>query len=222
MRKAFVVLVCFICIPVFLVGCVRSRSSDAEIIKDLQNQVEDLQAQLDAQTENVPTQALPDQSEAPVASATPSPTPSLLPAPSTPAMYDSDALFVSFDPGTGIAQFDYIEILQGNDAVQYMVTYQGKTLQEAQDIVENWADSECIVKNHNSQLRSIDMNGPAIKMLCYPNGDEDYSLNGISFSYQDFVTLYTNHPDKVDCYLFYHIDVNSAGNVVEVKQVYWP
>jgi len=137
-------------------------------------------------------------------------------------MYTSKALFVSFDPGTGIAEFDYIDLLQGDDAVQYMVTYEGKTQQEAQDIVDGWADSECIIKNHNTQLRMIDMDGPAITMLWYPNGDEDYSLNGVSFSYQDFVTLYNNHPDKVDWYLFYQIEVDGSGNVTHVEQVYWP
>ena len=180
--------------------------------------------ELDVGIEPLPTDS-PTITEAPaVPDPPPMPDPAL-PSPTAqtgPNMYDSNALFVSFDPSTGIAAFDFIDVLQGDDAVQHMVNYEGKTPQEAQDIVDGWADSECIIKNHNPQLRMIDMDGPAITMLWYPNGAEDFTLNGVSFSYQDFVTLYTNHPDKVDWYLFYHIDVDGAGNVVEVEQVYWP
>lgn len=151
----------------------------------------------------------------------PTPSPTLAP-PQNPSMYDSDAFLVSFDASTGFAEFDFIVILQGDAAVQYMVSNQGKTLQEAQDIVDDWADSECIIKNDNPQLRTINMTSTDITMLFYPDGSEDYTLSGVSFTYNDFVNLYQNNFERIEYYLFYHIDVDSAGDVLVVSQVYWP
>ena len=55
-------------------------------------------------------------------------------------MYTSYADLVSFDPETGIAKFDYFDMLRGDKAVAFLVASEGYTQAAAEELVENFAD----------------------------------------------------------------------------------
>lgn len=158
----------------------------------------------------------------PTPTPTPTPTPSPTPSPEpTPRMYSSYADMKSFDPATGIAEFDYWEMLKGKDAVKWLVENKGYTEAAAQAEVDGYADSEFITKNTNPQLRAIDMSTVPIRMMYKPNGKKVSGANPIATSYADFCTLYANYPKKVLNSNFYYITVHTDGSI-KVDQVYWP
>lgn len=158
---------------------------------------------------------------------TPAPTPISTPVP-TPTnsanMYSSLADMITFDPSTGWAQFDYWDKLTGNDAVDWLVSYEGYTQDEAQDIVDDWADTEYIKKNTNPQLRTIDLSVVPVWMLQYPSGydvapEPDPELT----SFADLCALYSIDPDLLlENVFYYYITVNSQGVVTEVRQRWHP
>ena len=103
------------------------------------------------------------------ATATPTSAPS--PTPKGPAMYSSYADLISFDPETGIAKFDYFDMLRGADAVKFLVDHEGYTQTAAQKMVDDFADSEFVKKNTNPQLRAIDIDDVPLKLMVKPSGD---------------------------------------------------
>lgn len=144
------------------------------------------------------------------------------PAPSGPEMYSSYAHLVSFDPGTGIAQFDYFEMLYGDEAVQYLVEHRGYTLEEAQEEVDSYAESESVVKNDNPQLRAINLTKHSLSLMYQPSGEEVTDATPIPSTYSDFLAIWKLDPNLLLHTYFYYIHVNDAGNVYLVEQVFWP
>lgn len=157
---------------------------------------------------------------------TPAPTntpqPSPTPTPKGPRMYSSYADLVSFDPETGIAKFDYFDMLRGKEAVDYLVEHESYKLADAQELVDNFADSEYVKKNTNKQLRAIDLDDVALKLMVKPDGKPVDDANSISATAADFRKIYDIDTSLLLESYFYHIKVDSDGAVSLVEQVYWP
>ncbi len=153
-----------------------------------------------------------------VSSEAPSPTP----LPTGPAMYSSYAHLVSFDPDTGIAQFDYFDMLRGDEAVQYLVEHEDYTEAEAQNYVDDFADSEFIEKNTNPQLRAIDVTHISLSLMYQPSGAAVTDATPIPSTYSDFLAIWALNPALLLDHYFYYIHVADDGHVYLVEQVYWP
>lgn len=136
-------------------------------------------------------------------------------------LYTSYAFMKSFDPARGWADFDYFEMLRGDDAVQWLVDHEGYTFADAQDTVDNFADSEFITKNTNPVLRTIDLRELPLKMMFHPDGSMVEDANPIDATISDLYALYAHDPELVLNSFFYFIEVD-GGEVVSVEQVYWP
>lgn len=72
-------------------------------------------------------------------------------------IYSSYAHLETFDPITGLAGFDYFDMLTGQEAIDWLVEHEGYTQTDAEDLVNNFADTEYVEKNINPRLRMIDM-----------------------------------------------------------------
>jgi ABC-type transport system substrate-binding protein len=161
--------------------------------------------------------------ETPVVTAAPSPTPTAAPTPTPkgPSMYSSYAYLVSFDPDTGIAKFDYFDMLRDEDAIDYLVKHKGYTQADAEELVENFADSEFVEKNDNPQLRAIDIDDVPLKLMVKPNGDPVDDTEPVSVTAEEFRAIYALNTSLLLESYFYHITVDD-GKVTLVEQVYWP
>lgn len=137
----------------------------------------------------------------------------------TASIYSSYAHMVSFDPARGWADFDYFEMLRGDDAIKWLVDKKGYTLANATAEVENFADSEFIESNVNPQLRTIDLREVPIKLIYQSDGTMVES--GIDGDIGDLYELYEHNKSLVIDTNFYYIKVEN-GEVVSVDQVYWP
>jgi hypothetical protein len=139
----------------------------------------------------------------------------------TAAMYSSYAYMVSYDPARGWADFDYFNLLQGDDAVQYLVDHEGYTLEDAQALVDDFADSEFICQNDNPQLRTVDLQEVDLKLMYYPDGTMVTDATSLDSELIDLYDLYHVDPDLVLDSFFYYITVVD-DDPVAVEQVYWP
>lgn len=207
MKKAFCALICILLL---------STTGACGIFQKVEDQ-------------NTPS---PSASESPLISSSASPSASaqdeqptqtpigMSPYPSNTAkMYSSYARMVSFDPARGWADFDYFEMLKGNDAVQWLVDKEGYTLAKAQAEVADYADSEFIEKNTNPQLRTIDLREIPLKLIYKSDGT--MVETGINGDIGDLFDLYQHNKSLVLDTNFYYIEVKN-GEVVAVNQVYWP
>jgi hypothetical protein len=139
-----------------------------------------------------------------------------------PAMYSSYAHMVSFDPARGLAEFDYFDLLRGDDAVEWLVESEGYTVADAAAAVADFADSEFVEKNANPQLRTIDLADIPVTLMFDPEtGDMLEPSSPLTGSLIDLYNLFElDHKLVLDAF-FYWIEV-SQGDVVAVTQVYWP
>lgn len=138
------------------------------------------------------------------------------------SMYSSYAHMVSFDPATGWAEFDYFDILKGQDAIDWLVEHEGYTVADAEAEVNDYADSEYVYKNVNPQLRIADMNAVSITVMYDVGGTMVEVPDSVPMTYSDFLVLYNAHPDLlVDGDFFFHVTV-TGGVITEVDQVFWP
>ena len=147
--------------------------------------------------------------------------PSVSSAPNGPKLYSSCAHMTAYHPSTGLADFDYFDMLRGEDAIKWMVSHEGYTKAEAEEIVAEFADSEFIEKNENSQIRTIDLNQVELKLMYGQNGEMVADSTPVASTVAKFNTLYTHDPSLVLDSFFYYVKVQN-GAVVEVTQVYWP
>lgn len=116
-------------------------------------------------------------------------------------IYTSYAYMVSFDPSTGLAEFDYFDTLTGQDAIDWLVEHEGYTQEDAENKVNNWADTECLEINNNPRLRVIDMSTVPITS----NRDENgyLALPAVSLTYSEFV-------DRIDDFVYSSTNHSSA------------
>ena len=166
----------------------------------------------------------PPPTETPVATAAPTPTPTAAPSPTPkkPSMYSSYAYLVSFDPDTGIAKFDYFDMLRDDDAIDYLVKHKGYTQSDAENLVENFADSEFVEKNDNPQLRAIDIDDVPLKLMVKPNGEMVDDATSIAATAAQFRAIYSLNTSLLLESYFYYVHVESDGKISLVEQVYWP
>ncbi len=137
-------------------------------------------------------------------------------------MYSSYADLISFDPDTGIAKFDYFDMLRGDSAVDFLVDHEGYTQIAAEKHVRSFADSEYVKKNTNSQLRAIDIDDVPLKLMVKPNGDPVVGTEPKSVTAAQFRAIYSLNTSLLLESYFYYIHVESDGTVALVEQVYWP
>ena len=138
-------------------------------------------------------------------------------------MYSSYAHMRSFDPATGIAQFDYFDILIGDEAVDWLINGAGYCSVDAQDEVDTFADSEYIEKNTNPQLRPIDLANVPLKLMYTPSGKLLTQPDGEPSDYADVLELWQVNQSYVLYTHFYFITVDKeTEQVLLVEQVYWP
>ena len=154
--------------------------------------------------------------------ATAMPTAAPSPTPKGPTMYSSYADLISFDPETGIAKFDYFDMLRGADAVKFLVDHEGYTQTAAQKMVADFADSEFVKKNINPQLRAIDIDDVPLKLMVKPSGDPVGGAEPVSVTAKEFRAIYALNTSLLLESYFYYIHVDTDGNVTLVEQVYWP
>ena len=165
------------------------------------------------------------------ATAAPTPTtsaePTHAPVVNTAVMYSSYATLSSFDPVTGLARFDYFDMLRGQDAIDWLVSHEGYTQADAENEVNNFADGEFVMKNVNPQLRTVDLSVTPLKAIYYADGSQTATWpEAEPISYTGFVALYEYEkvdPDNrtyVTGGMFYYITVVNDV-VTEVKQVFW-
>ncbi len=164
----------------------------------------------------------PTESSSPGVVIGPSTSPSVTPS-DPPNMYSSYADMVSFDPATGNAKFDFWDRLTGDAAVDWLVDHEGYTQAQAEALVDDFADSEFVKKNSNSQLRTVDLSETDVYMLQYPYGydsapDPDPELT----SFSALCDLYEDDPDILLEMAYYYVTVNSGGSVTKVSQCYQP
>lgn len=141
--------------------------------------------------------------------------------PPGPAMYSSYARMVSYDPARGWADFDYFDILTGDDAVQWLVNHEGYTLADAQAEVADWGDGEFREKNINTQVRTIDLKNVPIKLMYLPDGTQVPGSIPVDSTLADVFALYNLDPAYLFEHFFFYIHVDAGGNVTLVEQVYW-
>lgn len=174
-----------------------------------------------------PQEPTPTATVAPTATAapeTPEPTvkPTHTPAPAGPKMYSSYADLVSFDPDTGIAKFDYFDMLTGDEAVDYLVEHEGYSKAKAKETVDNFADSEYVKKNLNSQLRAIDLDDVSLSLMFQPSGEQVNTGKPVPSTAEDFRKIYALDSNLLLGTFFYYIHVGSNGKVKLVEQAFWP
>lgn len=178
------------------------------------------------ETPTLTTAPEPTPSAVPTVTQTPEPTPTPTaeptPTPGGPTMYSSYADLITFDPETGIAKFDYFDMLRGQDAVDFLVSHEGYTRTAAEAYVEDFADSEYVKKNTNPQLRAIDMDNVPIKLMVLPDGTYVDDATPVSSTAEDFRTIYALDANLLLKSYFYYITVDGNGQVTRVEQVYWP
>jgi len=137
-------------------------------------------------------------------------------------MYSSYADLISFDPETGIAKFDYFDMLRGADAVKFLVDHEGYTQTNAQKMVDDFAESEFVKKNINPQLRAIDIDDVPLKLMVKPNGDPVDGAESVSVTAKEFRAIYALNTSLLLESYFFHVTVDDDGKVTLVEQVYWP
>jgi len=152
---------------------------------------------------------------------TPSPSASEEEPVNTAKMYTSYAYMVSYDSTLGWADFDYFDMLTGDAAVSWLVEEEGYTQADAQEEVDNYADSEFICKNTNSQLRTVDLKDVSLRLMYNPDGTMVEGADPIDATVNDLNTLYELDYRLVLESFFYRVIVKNE-EVVEVEQVYWP
>lgn len=153
--------------------------------------------------------------DAPSAATTPTPTAG------GPEMYPSYAHLVSFDPDTGVAQFDYFDILKGDEAASYLVEHDGYTEADAHALVDEFADSEFVEKNTSDQLRDIDLDDVSLSLMYQPSGAQVEAAEPVPSTASDFRAIYALNPSLLLDSFFFYIHVEDDGHVSLVEQVYW-
>ncbi len=140
----------------------------------------------------------------------------------TMSFYSCYAHMVSYNPSNGWAEFDYFYLHQGQDAIDYLVDHEGYSQSDAEDLVNDFADSEFVEENNNTGLRTIDLNTVDVRTIVNMDGSVGPDLYGSVVTMAHINSLYAANPSNLIDYFFYYIECDSNDNVVEVRQVYWP
>lgn len=213
----FLILAICLGLIVGLSGCWLNRDDDdddddREDEETTEKEVSDTEEETTTETAVETTESVPE------VTTTEAPAPTFV---NPESMYSSNAHMVSFDPATGWAEFDYFDILRGQDAIDWLVAQEGYTVAEAEAEVNDYADGEYVYKNVNPQLRTADMDAVSITMMYEADGTQVNGAETVALTYSEFLALYTAHPDLVvDGVFFFYVTV-TGGVITSVDQVYW-
>ena len=192
-----------------------------ERISELEQEIEQLQQEQDMDV-TVEQDLAPNEVVTPTPVATPTPAPTKPPI-DNPQMYSSYAHMVSLDPITGYAEFDYFEMLSGEEAIDALVKYEGYDEVEAQGEVMNWGEGGFYEKNTDATLRTVDLGTVDIRLIIKTDGTLIDDIGNPSKSgLSDVVSLYSANKNYVLTYCFYWVTVNDKGVVTKIEQVYRP
>lgn len=228
MKRAVLLVICLL--TLLLTGC--QQTPKIEIIKpqedtpiQSQTPLPNTQPSVSPEPLDLPSPTPKDTPGAePVATPTPEPSPiGMSPNPTNTAeFYSSYANMVSFDPARGWAEFDYFDMLTGDDAVEWLVGEEGYTRADAEARVNDFADSEFIHKNTNHMLRTIDLKDVPLKLMFHDDGTMLTGAEPITSDVSDVFALYHLDESLLFDTFFFYIHVNADGEVTLVEQMYWP
>lgn len=142
--------------------------------------------------------------------------------PNTMEFYSCYAHMVSYNPANAWAEFDYFYLHQGQDAIDYLVDYEGYSVTDAENLVNGFADSEFVEQNNNPGLRTIDLDLVDVRTIVNMDGSVGPDLIGSIVTTTHLNNLYSANPSNLVDYFFYFVECDSNGNVIEVRQVFWP
>jgi hypothetical protein len=210
------IILAVICLLIFALAACGSPSGNVVVVTKTPGAVSENPSTTETAEE---TAANPAQSETPAEtqSAAPSPTPA-----DAPKMYTSYAYMVSFDAATGTAEFDYFDMLRGEDAVKWLVEQEGCSQSGAEARVKDFADSEFIEKNTNTQLRTIDLSEIPVYLIINDDGTSTDLFEPRLVDIDTLKAIYANDPSALLELFFYQVKVSESGTVESVNQVYWP
>lgn len=192
-----------------------------ERISELEQEIEQLQQEQDMAV-SVEQDLAPNEVVTPTPAATPTPEPTKPPI-DNPQMYSSYAHMVSLDTTTGYAEFDYFEMLTGDEAIDALVKYEGYDEVDAQGEVMNWGEGDFYEKNTDSTLRTVDLSTVDIRLIIKTDGTLIDDIGSPSKSaLSDVVAIYNANSNYMLGYYFYWITVNDQGTVTKIEQVYRP
>lgn len=138
-------------------------------------------------------------------------------------MYSSFAYMRSFNPETGIAQFDYFEMLKGPDAVDYLINYEGYCSLVAETEIEKLGEDDFMEKNLGFELRQINLKKVPVLLLYTADGCSITDARGAETSFGDIVSLYNKDKTKLLLSSYYYITVDEdMGEVLMIEQVRKP
>lgn len=206
MKKAVIIA---LCIALVLMMCACTTTDESE----------DASASAAVSAEPTPrTAPTPRPSRSALMAPTPEPTVSAdesEPAPTGPSIYPSYAYMVSYDPARGFADFDYITLLEGEEAVEWLIDEEGMDPEEA----EWMAEETYVVKNTNPQIRTLDLREAEVTVLF---DDEGYLVpdHPVTGDLLVLYELYQLNPDYVLDAFFYYVDVGEDGVVISLEQIY--
>ncbi len=87
------------------------------------------------------------------------------------------------------------DILRGDEAVDFLVNHEGYSQEDAQELVESFADSEYVEKNTNPQLRAIDIDGVSLSLMYQPSGAQVDGVEAVPSTASDFRAIYALDAD---------------------------
>ncbi|MBN2878220.1 MAG: hypothetical protein JXN65_01195 [Clostridia bacterium] len=175
------------------------------------------ETQADNATQPPAATEAPTDTPPPAATATPEPTPY-----NTMDFFTCYAHMVSYNPSNSWAEFDYFYLHQGQDAIDYLVEHEGYSQADAEALVNGFADSEFVEENNNPGIRTIDLDTVDVRIIINMDGSVGPDLIGSITTMAHFNDLYAANHSYILDYFFYEVECDTAGNVLEVKQIYWP
>jgi hypothetical protein len=209
------IILAIICLTVLIMASCGGSSGNVVVVTRPPSAVSDAPASTETQEQT----ASPTQSAAPVDTQSAQPSPTLADG---PKMYTSYAKMVSFDTATGMADFDYFDMLRGEDAVNWLVEQEGYSQSDAEALVNDFADSEYIEKNSNSQLRTIDLSKVPVYLIINDDGTYTDDIEPRLVDADTLKAIYADKPSTLLKTFFYEVKVSDSGAVESVNQVYWP
>lgn len=215
MKKTFLAVTCLM---VLLLGA--CGTSSGKVVVVTQSASSDILAPTQT-AEEATASSTPSELPVETSAQAPSAAPSIMPA-DAPKMYTSYANMVSLDTDAGTSDFDYFDMLRGKDAVKWLVEQEGCSQSDAEAQVNEFADSEYIEKNTNSQLRTIDLSKVPVYLIVNDDGTYTENFKPRLVDINALKAIYAHDPKVLLESFFYEVKVSDSGTVESVNQVYWP
>ncbi len=133
-------------------------------------------------------------------------------------LYSSYAYLRRFDPKSGIAQFDYFDVLTGSDAVNYLINCEGYCSLVAQEEVAKYEETDFLEVNPDGALWDIDLAQTDIMLLYDENAN--FLKQARKASFDDVVKLWNQDKSLLLTSSYYYILVDEqTAEVLLIEQV---